>query len=391
MTGKICLRAGLVAAEALSRCLHIKRNNLGRRDVPLIRIIEEEGFLTRPQADRVLEILEQVRKRTAGAVVSVAGEDDPRGDSRGAELPSDNPCPSPSPSPGFQDALLNGEPCLIRPFERQADLYVLKRGGDEFVVRMAPLDERHDGDRLASLTGRIRQLEEAGVPGLPPVTGILDWRAARHLVLPHATGNPLGRVTRRLRLDTSRALTITRRLCEVLVAAHRKGIYHGSLEIDKVYLGAGSGVTIVGFLDAVLEDQPPDASLRSWWGPFSLFKKDLVAVGQILMALLALEVPRHFRDEIDLIGVNPGLDPSLARLISRAVLPQPEASYRDLGSFLNELEELVRREEDRCHTPPTHRVESTSRGGLPVLRLGLLVAILGTVLALLLFLALRLT
>jgi len=152
--------------------------------------------------------------------------------------------------------LLHPGAVLSRTFEIEA-LLTHSASGDLYRAKHVELGTRHAikvvaaglaGDprlpsHLAQL-GRVRDGAVAGYEGLLRGEGTL-----RYIVMEFVDGESLGKILDQRRLETDEILRLRDRLAQGLTAAHRQGVVHRALSLDKVILPDRDGghAKIVGF------------------------------------------------------------------------------------------------------------------------------------------------
>ncbi len=152
--------------------------------------------------------------------------------------------------------LLRPGAVLSRIFEIET-LLTHSTTGDLYLAKHIELGTRHaikvvaaglaDDPRLPSYLaqlGRVRDGAVARYEGLLRGEGAL-----RYIVMEFVDGEPLGKILDQRRLETNEILRLRDRLARGLTAAHRQGVAHRALSLDKIILSDRDGerAKIVGF------------------------------------------------------------------------------------------------------------------------------------------------
>ena len=190
------------------------------------------------------------------------------------------------------------------------------------------------------------------------------------LVVEKPRGRPLDEVLARgKRLEIDPALRIARRVAEVLEAAHRMGVTHGTLAAQAVSIDErDSKVTVGGFETAIATGcQAPtlvDPSIDGGAGLRAAERADVQALGEILYRLLAGAAPT--RSGFVPVGrLRPDVPPNVDALITET-LGHSSGDVPDVSRLLNDLYVTLR----RPAAPPEPR-----RLARPVLVVGLAVLV----------------
>ncbi len=193
---------------------------------------------------------------------------------------------------------------------------------------------------LAAIAAFARRAEAATELGHPAIRPILRFdRGAGLLILPHAEGPPLRTLIRPPGMPTARARALINFLLEGLVAAHARGLVHGSLlpaqitcdAAGRPLLGpfgadeiAGLVATRTGALEELLTITAPE--LRG--GGTATAASDVYSAAALLVALRtgslgasALRLPAAERALIaDALDPEPARRPDAATLLERLQL-----------------------------------------------------------------------
>ncbi len=131
-----------------------------------------------------------------------------------------------------------------------------------------------------------------------------------------------------------RAIRLITQVASGLAHAHRRGVVHGSVGLDRLHvraLGDGSELVLVLFLPDGSGGAAPE-QLRG--GPVD-HRADVWATGALLFRLLTGRDP----------AVNPGdpaVPPALAGVVARCLADRPEDRYADMGAFVDAIDAAAR-------------------------------------------------
>lgn len=178
-------------------------------------------------------------------------------------------------------------------------------------------------------------------------------------------------------LARTRALSITRQLCEGLRAAHAVGVVHCDLKPQNIVVENDSRVVILdfGIASSVRDTRTEDevAGSPAYMDPAVLsgappsFGTDLYAIGLVLHEMLSGHLPNWNGSERDPVarlgGVVPqlglhGQPDALIDLVRRLLLAAPEARPASAAEVLAVLDSL---DEERTRTGPVFALAETER------------------------------
>ncbi len=220
-----------------------------------------------------------------------------------------------------------------------------------------------------------READIASKIGHPNIIEVLDWNqlpsGAPYLVLEFLDGEDLAARLSRGPLPVDQALSITRQIGSALKAAHAAEVVHRDLKPGNVYLlpreMGGEMIDHVKVLDFGISKmknsqtvQTQDAVLLGtpqYMAPEQALGKnneidnrtDVFALGAICYEMLSGRAPFQgntlaevvfkvvYEPTAPLLSYVPGLDPSIAAAIDKAMAKAPADRYPDVGSFITAL------------------------------------------------------
>jgi serine/threonine protein kinase len=152
-------------------------------------------------------------------------------------------------------------------------------------------------------------------------------------------------------------------LCHALAAVHRAGLVHGDVKAQNVMRETGGRIVLTDFgagregsaetASATLSGTPLYMAPELLTGGHPSAATDLYALGVLLFYLLSGEHPvtaqnllelrsAHERGERKrLRDVRPDVSPAIARVVERAINPDPAARYSTAGAFEEALAEAM--------------------------------------------------
>lgn len=176
-----------------------------------------------------------------------------------------------------------------------------------------------------------------------------------YFVMEYIEGTDLAQLVRSAgRLDTERALDITRQVCEALAFAHAGGIVHRDIKPSNIMIDKSGHVKVADFGLAKI-DLPEDAGQLTGGGvalgtpdymaPETLSplmpvdqRADLYAVGVMLYQMLTGDVPRG-RFPLPSVVV-PGIDARLDAIVDKAMQTDREQRYSSAVEMREALESI---------------------------------------------------
>jgi serine/threonine protein kinase len=203
---------------------------------------------------------------------------------------------------------------------------------------------------------RIREAARAvagvGEPRLPAVEAVRPAGDQLVLVAPRVEGQSLASfLTSGLPFSVERGLEVAASVCDLVGAAHRRGVVHGGLSAESVWLDAKGQVSVTdcGLWPAL---RPPQLPLGRPWGvpaaqspeqarggPAGL-PSDVYGIGVLLYQMLAGRLPFEGTDADALAAqhasqpprplrqINPAVPPVVAQIVHQMLSKEPAGRYR---------------------------------------------------------------
>jgi len=204
----------------------------------------------------------------------------------------------------------------------------------------------------------IRGSDEAG-----------EYRDMHIVVMDYVEGEDLATVlNKRKKLRVGEALLIAEQVCQALVHAHSKSVFHGDLKPSNLLLSKDRQVKITDFANAPYGTpsfRPPEQAGEKTIGAHT----DIYSLGQVICKLVTGQSPFRAGD------AKSPLPKSLERLVDKATRREPEERYgtaRDMLADIRQANSWRYRSEERLHELMKYK--------MPLLRnLGVL-AVLGAIL-----------
>ena len=216
--------------------------------------------------------------------------------------------------------------------------------GVEVAIKRAPRGTHHDPaireQLLQAARTEIAPASRLDHPGIARVYGLLSAEGGDTLVIEEYVEGPTLREAMQAGLDPARALTLLSRIAFALAAVHGAGVIHRDLKPDNIILRGGEAPVLIDFGVALLAGKRalPGAGTPAYMAPEQArgrdvdARADLYALGVIAYELLTGARPEPPRSLVPFTGfaqmrrvrmtlAQAGIDPDIARLVSRLVAP----------------------------------------------------------------------
>jgi len=158
------------------------------------------------------------------------------------------------------------------------------------------------------------------------------------VVMDYVEGKNLATVlNERKKLRVGEALRIAEQVCQALVHAHSRGVFHGDLKPSNLLLSKGRQVKITDFANAphgTRSFRPPEQVGRG--GEVVGAHTDIYSLGQVICKLVTGEAPFRAGD------TRPPLPKSLERLVDKATRREPEDRYKTAQEMLADIRQVRR-------------------------------------------------
>lgn len=201
-----------------------------------------------------------------------------------------------------------------------------------------------------------------------------EYEDVHIVVMDYVEGKDLARVlNERKKLRVGEGLLIAERVCQALIHAHSRGVFHGDLKPSNILLTKDHQVKVTDFANApygTRSFRPPEQTRKG--GEAIGAHTDIYALGQIVCKLVTGQAPFRAGDG------GSRLPKGLERLVEKATRQEPEDRYRTAQEMLADIRKV---KQSLWH----HRFVEWSHGLVesqqPVLsRLGVGFAVLGVIL-----------
>lgn len=240
----------------------------------------------------------------------------------------------------------------------------------EEAVQVLPQVQGPDQRRVLKDLGNYLQLITLNHPGLAPILKTAYEEGFPYLVA--RLGQNVQTLAERAKqpLEPRRAMRIATQVAEALEYAHYRGVIHGALDVDSVYVNDRGVITVLGVgMDDLYRQlgisrsgaarsslTPPEVAR----GQTPDKRSDVYAVGALLYLLLTGKVPPPGRP-VHLARSNPEVPPAVDEVLSRALATNPSDRYADLVELNRELRTAVRSPTDRPRQERDQEQPSTTQ------------------------------
>jgi serine/threonine-protein kinase len=249
-------------------------------------------------------------------------------------------------------------------------------------VALKVLATDHTGDYELRFAREARAIARLDHPNCIRVLDHGEHESTQYIVMEHLEGETLAaHMAEHGRLPPKQALAITRQLLFALAHAHAHGVIHRDVKPENIMLTkGGSRAVLIDFGLASIADEAGFTAngmclgSPSYLAPERLLgqphdtRTDLYAIGVILYEMVAGVRPFHgespqetmqlalHRPPRPLRAIRRDLPPVLERVISRALVKDPERRYADAEEMLLALgdvpsdDDVAQAEEDEAAT-----------------------------------------
>jgi serine/threonine protein kinase/outer membrane protein assembly factor BamD (BamD/ComL family) len=262
--------------------------------------------------------------------------------------------------------------------DRNGDLVAIKMLAPSYVVAQEPRPLIEALRRGAELTKEldhphivkvrdyeIRGWDEAG-----------KYEDVHIVVMDYVEGENLAIVVnKRKKLRVSEALLIAEQVCEALVHAHSRGVFHGDLKPSNILLSRDRRAKITDFANApygTRSFRPPEQARKGGEaiGP----RADTYSLGQTICKLITGKAPFRARD------AKSPLPRSVARLVEKATRPELEGRYETAQEMLADIRKV---KGSLWFHSPVEWLRELKETIVPLLRRWQVFAVLGFIMAVL--------
>ncbi len=214
----------------------------------------------------------------------------------------------------------------------------------------------------------LRQIGRLGVPGVAMIYDMGFQEEIFFFVRECLEGKSLEQVLQSgRRLSMPEGLALGLRVCRILQATHRAGVWHGNLKPGNIWLAPSGEVKITDFFVPLFVGDPDQDNLldpASWQysaperrhGALPHAAGDVFSLGVILYELMSGELPARAEEfstaapfsDASSSSKNPPLPPPVVEIFQRACAVEMESRFQSLLEFeqaLRRLAELL--QEDR--------------------------------------------
>jgi Tol biopolymer transport system component len=232
----------------------------------------------------------------------------------------------------------------------------------EVALKLLPASSVEGEARASSIIQEGRLLARVRHPNVVTIYGAERIGDRIGLWMEFVKGETLEEVLRRRKVLTpAEVVKIARELCQAIAAVHGAGLLHRDIKAQNVVLTADGRVVLMDFGSGREADDDPGRTLAGtplYLAP-ELFsdnrptsRSDIYSFGVLLYHLVTGSYPvrgqtlrdlrvAHERGErIDVKTLRPDAPPKLARIIARALDPEPEGRYETAEALAADLKAL---------------------------------------------------
>jgi serine/threonine protein kinase len=219
--------------------------------------------------------------------------------------------------------------------DHNGDLVAIKMLAPSYVVAQEPRPLIEALRKGAELTQRldhscIVKVRSYEIRGRDEAGGYEDVHI---VVMDYVEGENLRAIlNKRKKLRVGEALLVAEQVCEALVHAHSRGVFHGDLKPSNILLTQGRQVKITDFANAPYGTpsfRPPEQARRGTKaiGPHT----DVYALGQTICKLITGNAPFKAGE------AKSPLPKNLERLVEKATQSEPEKRYKTAQDMLADI------------------------------------------------------
>jgi Protein kinase domain len=226
--------------------------------------------------------------------------------------------------------------------------------GRTVAIKILPRRDKDHAEFAARFEREARALAQLDHPNILTLHDFGEAEEWAFLVTEFVAGEDLRARLRRRDLSVERALEILRQITDGLAYAHARGVIHRDIKPENILVGAEGRVRIADFglarvrgdiavISVTQSNQvvgTPNYMAPELRGGGAVVdaRSDVFALGVVAYELLTADLPvGNFQRPSQRVA----LDPTIDRIVLRALDPDPAARFRDAGEMLAEIDSVA--------------------------------------------------